>query len=189
VEHPRVDIIVKIGGGLFRHADDFGRVLDLVGASRERRVAIVPGGGAFADTVREAYARVHLSETAAHWMAVLAMDQYAHLLADRMRNSTLVSIPSELDPVLQSGRVPIVAPFAWLRKTDALPHGWHVTSDSIAAWIAGQVCATRLVLVKPPRAEGDALLDSYFTLALPRTVEAVIVPADQLSALTDALDR
>ena len=31
---------------------------------------------------------------------------------------------------------------------DALPASWQVTSDSIAAWAAGQVGAGRLVLVK-----------------------------------------
>ena len=31
---------------------------------------------------------------------------------------------------------------------DALPASWQVTSDSIAAWVAGQVGADRLVLVK-----------------------------------------
>ena len=31
---------------------------------------------------------------------------------------------------------------------DALPASWEVTSDSIAAWVADQVGAGRLVLVK-----------------------------------------
>ena len=31
---------------------------------------------------------------------------------------------------------------------DALPASWGVTSDSIAAWVAGEVGAGRLVLVK-----------------------------------------
>ena len=31
---------------------------------------------------------------------------------------------------------------------DALPASWEVTSDSIAAWVAAQIGAERLVLVK-----------------------------------------
>ena len=42
---------------------------------------VVPGGGPMADLVREIYSRWDLSDEAAHWMAVLAMEQYAHFLA------------------------------------------------------------------------------------------------------------
>ena len=35
--------------------------------------------------------------------------------------------------------------YAGSRPRDPLPHGWHVTSDSIAAWVAARLCAPRLV--------------------------------------------
>jgi len=35
-----------------------------------------------------------------------------------------------------------------LRRADALPHSWSVTSDSIAAWLTGLVGARLLVLLK-----------------------------------------
>ena len=47
-----------------------------------------------------------------------------------------------------AGRVPVLAPSRWLREADPLPHSWDVTSDSIAAWVAGQAGASTLVLVK-----------------------------------------
>ena len=40
---------------------------------------------------------------------------------------------------------------------DALPASWQVTSDSIAAWVADQVGAGRLVLVK----EADGLFADW----------------------------
>ena len=43
---------------------------------------VVPGGGPMADLVREIYSRGDLSQEAAHWMAILAMEQYAYFLAD-----------------------------------------------------------------------------------------------------------
>jgi hypothetical protein len=62
-----------------------------------------------------------------------------------------------------------------------------VTSDSIAAWIAGTVGASRLVLVKPPGAPADAV-DPYFRRALPENIPPPdIVPADQRDALRRAL--
>jgi hypothetical protein len=83
--------------------------------------------------------------------------------------------------------VAVLAPYRWLREADPLPHTWDVTSDSIAAWIAGQVGAQRLVLVKPPGAiEGD-LVDPYFTRVLPVGVKRLIVRGDS-EALRSALN-
>src|SRR5690606_6777814 len=100
-------------------------------------------------------ARLELSDAAAHWMAVLAMDQHAHLLHGRLPGSTLVDAPADASAALDRGQVPILAPYRWLAAADPLPHSWDVTSDSLAAWIAGAVGASRLVLVKPPGAAGD----------------------------------
>ena len=40
---------------------------------------------------------------------------------------------------------------------DSIPKSWDVTSDSIAAWLAGKVNAQQLVLVKSDKPEGEAL--------------------------------
>ena len=80
-----VDIVVKIGGGLLAHPAHLDAALTAIGAAgRDRRLLIVPGGGPFAEAVREIDRRLGLSDDAAHWMAVLAMDQYAHLVAARL---------------------------------------------------------------------------------------------------------
>jgi aspartokinase-like uncharacterized kinase len=115
-------------------------------------------------------------------MAVLAMDQYAHLLVSRLPTSVLVTGPDEFRPALERGGLPVLAPYAWLRRADPLPHSWDVTSDSIAAWVAGAVDARRLVLVKPPGASPDAV-DPQFRSTLPDQVHAVVLPADQIHRL------
>jgi hypothetical protein len=74
-----------------------------------------------------------------------------------------------------------------MREADPLPHSWEVTSDSIAAWIAGAVGARRLVLIKPSGASGSALVDAHFRHALPADVVSESVPADQVGALRTAL--
>jgi hypothetical protein len=58
-----------------------------------------------------------------------------------------------------------------------------VTSDSIAAWVAGAVGARQLVLVKPSGAAGAGLIDPYFSRALPAGVGWTTVAADQPDAL------
>jgi 5-(aminomethyl)-3-furanmethanol phosphate kinase len=115
------------------------------------------------------------------------MDQYAHVLASRLTGGVLVVEPPEIATALRAGQLPVLAPSRWLGEADPLPHAWAVTSDSIAAWVAGRVGARRLVLVKPPGAVGTRLVDAYFLRALPAHVTPVIVPADQVDALHSAL--
>ena len=95
-------------------------------------------------------------------MAVLGMDQYAHLIASRLPGATLVSDAAAIADAVRSGRVPVLAPSSWLRRADPLPHSWSVTSDSIAAWVARAVGARDLLVIKPPHAAGADLVDPYF---------------------------
>jgi aspartokinase-like uncharacterized kinase len=189
---PAVEIVVKLGGGLLAHATHFDAALAAIAAAAQRRLLVVPGGGPFADAVRAVDRRLALSDDAAHWMAVLAMDQFAHLVASRLAGGVLVTGPEEIAAALgpgQTGTVPVLAPYSWLRRTDPLPHGWDVTADSIAAWVAGAVGARRLVLVKPQGASGSDLVDGYFARALPIQVTSVIVAADHVDALRSALSE
>src|SRR2546421_560011 len=126
-----------------------------------RRLVIVPGGGPFAEAVREMFKRAKIGEDAAHWMAVLGMDQYAHALAARIPDAVLVDGAGGIAAALQAGRLPVLAPYRWLRAADPLPHSWDVTSDSIAAWCAGAVGARRVVLIKPADGEHKKLVDSH----------------------------
>jgi aspartokinase-like uncharacterized kinase len=77
--------------------------------------------------------------------------------------------------------LPILAPSTWLRRSDPLPHSWDVTSDSIAAWVAGEVGAERLVLAKAAKADLSALVDPHFARALPEGIEALIVEPSELA--------
>ena len=167
---PLVKVVVKIGGSLLSDSRTFGDVVIALGsAGRGRRMVIVPGGGPFADAVRGVDRQLGLSDEAAHWMAILAMDQYAHLIASRLTGAVMVTHPLKdgartpalrLPPSAEShARIPVLAPYAWLREADPLPHSWDVTSDSIAAWVAGQIGASRLVLVKPPGAVAGDRMD------------------------------
>jgi aspartokinase-like uncharacterized kinase len=184
-----VDAVVKIGGGVLEDIEAFDAALSAVaGVARSQKLLVVPGGGPFADAVRAVDRRLGLSDTAAHWMAVLAMDQSAHLISERLAGARFVQEPGEISRAIDADRVPVLAPSRWLRETDPLPHSWDVTSDSIAAWVAGYLGARRLVLVKPRGAGGaGAAVDPYFARALPAGVKATVVPADRLDLLRSAL--
>jgi len=185
-----VHTVLKIGGGLLGKAGAFELTIEAVTAFRPgRRLVVVPGGGPFADAVREMFKRAKIGEDAAHWMAVLGMDQYAHALAARIPDAVLVDGAGGVAAALQSGRLPVLAPYRWLRAADPLPHSWDVTSDSIAAWLAGALGARRVVLVKPADAEHKKLVDSHFLRTLPSGVEHLIVTADDLGQLDVALQE
>ena len=183
-----VDTVVKIGGGLLAHPVHFEAALKPVAdAAATQRILVVPGGGPFADAVRYADRHLKLDARTAHWMAVMAMDQHGYLLVSRLRGAELAANPAGIVATLGRGRLPVLAPLSWLRELDPLPHSWDVTSDSIAAWVAGMVGASRLVLIKPPGAPADAV-DAYFLRALPKNMRPPdIVPADQMDALRRSL--
>ena len=158
--------VIKIGGGLTWVPQALDRACRAVGqASREWPIVVVPGGGPFADVVREFDHRVGVSSDVAHWMAILAMDQYAHVLVERIPGAVLVEDPGAIGGALPGTGVAVLAPSRWLRAADVLPHDWAATSDSAAAFVAGALDAERLVLIKP--APGESAVDPHFALVLP----------------------
>ncbi len=183
-----IDLVIKVGGGLLAHPTTWRCVIETLSvASAGKAALIVPGGGPFADAVREVDRRVTVGDDAAHWMAILAMDQYAELLVSQMPCAVLVTSLERACAALQAGQLPVLAPSQWLRDADPLPHSWDVTSDSIGAWIAGQAGAARYVVVKPPGASGP-LVDPYFERALPSGVAVTVVPADRHDLLASSLE-
>jgi len=189
-ESPAAHTIVKVGGGLLGKAGAFDLVVEALTAFRPgRRIVVLPGGGPFADAVRQMFRRVKIGEDAAHWMAVLGMDQYAHALAARAPGAALVEEPAEIRAALDSGQLPVLAPYRWLKAADPLPHSWEVTSDSIAAWFAGALGARRVVLIKPAAGAPARLVDPAFVRTLPPGVEHLVVTADDLGQLDVALDE
>jgi aspartokinase-like uncharacterized kinase len=150
-----LDAVIKIGGSLSRGESLPALCRKIEGLSRNHSLLIVPGGGDFAEQVREADRRFHLGDTAAHAMALLAMDQYGYMLNQLIPGSI---VTAELDNALksaESGQASILLPSELVMKSDPLPHSWQVTSDSIAAWVSQWVHCRCLVLLK----DVDGLLD------------------------------
>ena len=142
------DVVVKVGGSLLAGGSLPALLSTLGELARTYRLVVVPGGGPFAEAVRGACSVQDPGASAAHWMAILAMDQHAHLLAGLQPAARLVTGPDEVATAQAEGFLPVLSPFRWLRAVDPLPHGWHVTSDSIAAWAAARLSARRLLLLK-----------------------------------------
>jgi len=143
-----IEVVVKFGGSLSRGAGLQKLCRQLAGLGRQHRLLVVPGGGSFADTVRDYDKCYGLSNATAHWMAILAMDQYGYLLSDLIPHSQAVRNLEAANKIAFARRVPVLLPFDLIRQADSLPHSWEVTSDSISAWVAKAAGAPKLVLLK-----------------------------------------
>jgi len=140
--------VIKVGGSLSRWPGLPALCREIGRLGAQHNLLVVPGGGEFADTVRDHYRRYHLTETTAHRMALLAMDQYGCLLGDLVPDSILATDLLMARRVVAGGQTPILLPSPLLIQADPLPHSWQVTSDALAAWLAGLVHALRLILLK-----------------------------------------
>jgi hypothetical protein len=177
-------VVVKIGGGLLGVPGALEAVCATVAArGRREAIVVVPGGGPFADLVRAIDRDSMLSDDAAHWMAILAMDQYAHLLAERIPGAVLVEEPGAVAAALEAGGVAVLAPSRWLRAADPLPHTWDATSDSVAAFVAGALDASRLVLVKAGDV-GGAGVDRCFATVVPAGLEVSVTGWDRFAGVS-----
>jgi aspartokinase-like uncharacterized kinase len=159
VSQPRPLLVCKVGGSLF-DLPELPEVIQKVLEQRgETAPLLVAGGGAAADVVREWDQVHHLGENTAHELALEAMDLTASLLARFVAAARLVRSEQQVRMAVADGAPAILCSGCFLKAAEAAGHtplerSWRVTSDSIAAWTAGVLAASELVLVKsvpPPR--------------------------------------
>jgi aspartokinase-like uncharacterized kinase len=145
-----IDAVIKIGGSVFAGCRGSVQPLfkSISALGRYFRLVVVPGGGSFADEVRETCKDFNLSDSTAHWMAILAVNQMAFMINQFLEGSRVVLDVSDARRATKGHRVPIFAPFRLMFNRDPLPHTWDVTSDTIAAYIAKSMRTRQLILLK-----------------------------------------
>ena len=162
-----MDAVVKVGGSL---AEDPELLINLCtrlsGLAKSYELVVVPGGGRFADVVRDSDKRFNLSSEISHRMAILGMDQFGLLLAQITPNSCATFLLDDAKQLSATEVVPVFLPSRLMFKEDPLENSWDVTSDSIAAYVASRLQAAKLVLVtdvdgiftEDPKKQEDATL-------------------------------
>jgi dihydroneopterin aldolase len=188
--------VVKLGGSLALS----GQLPDWLTAieAGAGNVVLVCGGGPFADAVRRAQKRMGFGDEAADLMALMAMEQYGIALTALNVCFVVADSRTAVSAALRAERVPIWAPRRMMRAAPDIPPSWDVTSDSLAARLAGELGATRLLLIKRARlpagtltAEGlskDGVVDAAFPRFLAASgVACALIGAHHRRALAEAL--
>ncbi len=143
-----MDAVIKVGGSLASYPAVLRAMCaELTKNAERRKLLIVPGGGEFADTVRTADAKFGLNPQVSHKMAVLGMDQFGLLLSNLISRSRVAFSLSVVEGLSGSGHSVILLPSRLVFRARSLPSSWDVTSDSIAAYVAGRLSARKLILV------------------------------------------
>ncbi|MEM4297882.1 MAG: delta 1-pyrroline-5-carboxylate synthetase [Nitrososphaerota archaeon] len=147
-----MEAVIKVGGSLSEDPPALRTFCRFLGGLAEsHRILVVPGGGKFADAVRQYDGLYGLPATVAHKMAILAMDQYGLLLG----SLTLGSFTTHsLIRACRSPRrsIPIILPSKLMFQRDPLENSWRVTSDSIA------VKDVDGIFTEDPKSRTDAVL-------------------------------
>ncbi|WP_274628860.1 dihydroneopterin aldolase [Arvimicrobium flavum] len=188
-------LVVKLGGSTATGPEFDAWITGLAASSVP--LVIVPGGGSFADQVRNEQRQIGYSDAAAHAMAILAMDQFGHVILDRHARFVASRSLADMDRATAGERIPVWLPSSLALAQADIAASWRVTSDSLAAWLAGQVRADTLLLVKQTRRfeeEDDlhdltarGIVDAAFAAMLPRGVELWLAGPDDAASAGTAL--
>jgi len=154
-------VIVKLGGSLAEgEAQRLSSILKIVSAAT-RPCIVVPGGGAFADAVRDAYRSHGLTQAVAHRMALLAMHQTGMMLAGMDGRFVCAETLSMIRRALAEDRIPVWMPLKMSADDAHITHDWKTTSDALAARLAERLGRASVALVKScaidPQATATAL--------------------------------
>ena len=184
--------VIKIGGSCAASLD-LRRWTASVAVCGGRAV-VVPGGGPFADAVRVAQPQMGFDDAAAHHMAMLGMEQFGHALASFDRRLVVADSLAALRRARAAGKVAVWLPARMAMKAADIPASWQVTSDSLAAWLAGKLGAARLLLLKQvevsrqPMAVAELVERGVVDPAFPKFLKAcgvaafILGPADHMAA-------
>lgn len=198
--HPGIEnstrVVLKIGGSISRRAETLLPVLEVVARAR-RPLVVVPGGGSFADGVREAQQRLGFSDRTAHQMAILALHQNALMIAERVPELRKLEAIEDIEHGLLQGQKLVWLPLRECEADAALPATWQATSDAIAARLACRLGGLPLVFMKsrspqgrrnPANLASEELIDPVCANILERSGSPfTIIEAGQPSVLAKLL--
>jgi len=147
---PYKSAVFKIGGKILENSKNLeftvSQLKKLYNDNILQKIIIIPGGGSYANFIRNIDKKLLLGENLAHWMAVFSMDYNGKELNKIYPDLECINDFKKIQRV--SNIFCIFLPYNYLRKKDELPHSWDVTSDSIAIYIANKLNLNDCYLIK-----------------------------------------
>lgn len=131
--------VIKFGGSLLDYAPAISWLRDYLDAATQPCILIC-GGGKAVDDIRIGQQKMGLTDQQAHWRAVQFMD----LNLERVAAQTGLPMTCSFASLLHSSAVAFQC-HNWLQQELPVPESWVVSSDSIAAVIAGRVARANKV--------------------------------------------
>ncbi len=154
--------VIRLGGSLLSYPELVASLRAWHECQTEGPDFIVVGTGQFGETMRSLHTMHGLAEEFSHETCLDLMEISARILANLAPEWKLLDpIPTDCQNLDPRGQWIVSSPRTLLaEEVDPLPACWSVTSDSIAAWIAGQLGAQELVLLKSCLPPSDANRES-----------------------------
>lgn len=136
--------VVKLGGSLGKGP----HLRPWLDALRQHPLVIVPGGGVFADAVRQADRQWQFSDALAHRLAIESMGLYGRML----KGMCEALVPARTLTDLREGLCKN-APQIWCPEAEEVMRlgpqaSWSVTSDTLSLWLAQQLGCEQVLLIK-----------------------------------------
>jgi len=150
-------IVVKVGGSL-AETGRLNEVLAIIAAAK-RPVIVVPGGGQFADKVRDLQNALRFDDTSAHKLAMLGMHQMAEMYFAKEPRFAPVDSLEGFARLLAVGQIPVWLPFQMCQADETIPADWSITSDGLAARLAERLGGLPVVLLKSVETDAAASLE------------------------------
>lgn len=147
-------IVVKVGGSLA----ETGRLAGVLAAIEKagRPMIVVPGGGQFADKVRDLQTVMRFDDKSAHRLAILGMHQMAEVFFTMAPRLAAADSLEGFARVAAAGLIPVWLPLRMCQDDDQIPADWSITSDGLAARLAERLGALPVVLLKSVAADATA---------------------------------
>jgi aspartokinase-like uncharacterized kinase len=152
--------VIKLGGSLLDDSEAPALYRRWLNTQLPARNVLIVGGGRLVEALREADRTHILDQSLLHWLAVDCLGLQARLMAGLLSEAELVAewngLRRRLLQMLPEGKsgTLIFDVTGFMHQIEPrlagtrLPHGWSVTSDSIAARVAAALPAGELVLLK-----------------------------------------
>lgn len=179
--------VIKVGGSCLDNPRLVPLLTAWIGEQTAAENWIIVGGGASIDAMRDLAARFALPEESMHWRCVRMLRATFEILSELFPRWQSLTTSDEFakraSQIPSEGELLVAVDTFYAQEltlANALPVGWATTTDSIAAFLARQIGASELVLLKSCSAEmlaqdvqtlsRQGIVDDAFPGALPSGV-------------------